>query len=838
MNSRFVEVAVNVPQIDQLFTYEIPNKFIGKIQLGTLVTVPYGRRNVHGVVMRMLDYAPYPQIKPIQAILDDQIQLTPIQIELMHWIATDSICPISECISLMLPQGILQKTDQIYHLDKEKTSNLSLTKLQMRIIRLLHERGDLRGRQIDNAIPRTNWRTSMTTLVRRGLIISQTVLPKPTTKTKQIKYIKTTAPLDVAISIIDNTSRIKDQTKIRRKDVIKYLFDEEQIAEQSVLIKMIGTNSKELNSMENQGLITIFEKPIDRAPHFDLLYDPVAKPFLTPDQAKIWNQIVLAMRNEDSQLPFLLHGITGSGKTEIYLRAVEEAIRQKKQAIILVPEIALTPQTIERFQGRFPHQVGLLHSKLSIGEKYDSWQKAYNGEISVMVGPRSALFTPFKNLGLIVLDESHDPAYYQSGKPPFYHAKGVALHLSKKTGATVIFGSATPSIETYNQATIGRYKLLELPNRILAHKNIIDKYPTQATLSAIPDIELETDTISQPLPPVEIIDMREELKRGNKSIFSEVLVQGLQDVLLKKQQAILYLNRRGSSTYVFCRDCGYTLRCPNDDIPFTYHQNQEKLICHICGSQRNSPRICPECGSNRIRHYGLGTQQVEEETKRIFPNARVIRWDRDTAKTKGSHQNIVEKFSNYEADILIGTQMIAKGLDLPLVTLVGGVLADVGMNLPDFRANERLFQLLSQVSGRAGRSLLGGNVILQTFRPDSFVLQAAATHDYKGFYTHEIALRQKMGYPPYHHLMRLEYRSQDQAVGEALVRTTAQQLKNYVLFHQLQNVFISEPTSCYYYKINQEWRWQILIRGNQSREVIFNVPLSDWRVETNPQSLL
>ena len=838
MNSRYVEVVVNVPQINQFFTYEIPEKFYGKIQIGTLVTVPYGRRNVHGVVVHMLEFSTYPQIKQIQAILDEQIQLTLQQIELMQWIASETICPISECISLMLPQGILQKTDYLYHLVEKESSNHTLTKLQMRLIRILKERGDLRGRQIDHAIPRTNWRASMTTLIRRGLVSSQTVLPRPTTKNKQVKFIQTLIPLDVANEIIENTPRIQDQTKNRRKEIINFLNFEEQIVEQSVLIKILGTNSKELNSMENQGVLSIFEKKLDRTPQFNLPYNPAEKPFLTPDQAKIWNQVILSMRSENLELPFLLHGVTGSGKTEIYLRAVEETIRQGKQSIILVPEISLTPQTIERFNGRFPHQVGVIHSKLSPGERYDTWQKALNNEISVIIGPRSAIFTPFRNLGLIVLDESHDSSYYQSNHSPYYHAKNVALHLAEKTGATLIFGSATPSVESYYQASIGKIKLLELPARILAHKNLKEKYPSQIEINAKQDIEFETDTVSQPLPPVEIIDMREELKRGNKSIFSEVLQQRIQEVLQKKQQAILYLNRRGSSTYVFCRDCGYVLRCPNDDTAYTYHQSQEKLICHTCGSKRNPINICPECNSNRIRNFGLGTQQVEEETKKTFPNARVIRWDRDTTKLKGSHQKILEKFINYEADILIGTQMLAKGLDLPLVTLVGAVLADVGMSLPDFRSNERTFQLLSQVSGRAGRSLLGGNVILQTFRPDTFILQAAAQHDYYSFYTKEIEMRQKMGYPPFHQLIRLEYRSVDRISGESIIQTTAQRLKNYIIHYQLRNVFVSEPTLCYFHKIDREWRWQILLRGNQAREVIVNVPLPDWRVETNPQSLL
>lgn len=838
INKKYADIVVNMPQINQNFTYEIPEHLLEDIKQGSLVTVPFGKRNVHGVVIQLQDTARFPQTKFIHSNLDKNIYITTNQIKLMQWIAETTITSISHCIGLMLPSGVMQKTDQQYILIPEAVSNAPMTKTQMRLVRLMKEKGSLRGRQIDRALPKTNWRASVAVLIRKGIVESHAILPKPRTRSKQSKFVTLVISLEKAYPIIEKTPRIQGKTKTRRIAIVKFLSSQESAIKQSEINKRFSSTGKELESLATQGILKIFEDEVDRNPMYDLAYNPAIKPILTPDQKRNWKTIEKALQSNAWHEPFLLHGVTGSGKTEIYLRAVDAVLQQGKQAIVLVPEIALTPQTIQRFHGRFPDKVGMLHSRLSPGERYDTWRKAREGKISVIVGPRSALFTPFENIGLIILDESHDPSYYQSGTVPHYHAKLVAEKLAQQTKAVLILGSATPSVETYYRAMQKELKLLELPARILAHKDIIKTYPNQESLVLQHNLTENNDTVSQPLPPVEIIDMRDEIKHGNRSIFSEILGNRIQDVLNKKQQVILYLNRRGSATHVFCRDCGHVMRCKNDTTPLTYHKNQGKLICHTCYAQRNYPKTCPECGSKKIKHYGLGTQQVEEETKKTYPEARILRWDRDTTHAKGSHQEILEKFASYKADILIGTQMLAKGLDLPLVTLVGVILADVGMSLPDFRANEKAYQLLSQVSGRAGRSLLGGNVILQTYKPESFILKTAANHDYATFYQKEIYMRNKMGYPPFTPLMRIEYRHFDRTYIEKHAQATAKRLQNYAKEKKFHNTFISNATPCYFEKIDREWRWQILIRGIHAHEMIIDNPLPDWRIETTPQSLL
>jgi primosomal protein N' (replication factor Y) len=401
--------------------------------------------------------------------------------------------------------------------------------------------------------------------------------------------------------------------------------------------------------------------------------------------------------------PYLLHGVTGSGKTEIYLQAVRETLELGRQAIVLVPEIALTPQTIRRFASRFEGLVGSMHSKHSAGERFDTWRRASRGEISIVVGPRSALFIPFSRLGLVVVDEFHDDTYYQADILPHYHARDVAVMYAKMANAVCILGSATPDIESCYQADRRQWHYLELPRRILAHRQAVQNQVQRYGIrSRYRPIDGQADTIE--LPPVEVVDMREELKAGNRSIFSRPLQQALAETLEKDQQAILFLNRRGNATYVFCRDCGYILKCPRCDLPLTFHSTSLKedphsasndhLTCHYCGYTRRMPASCPQCKSERIKQYGTGTEKVEAEVRALFPQAQTLRWDYETTRRKGAHDTILEHFANRRANVLVGTQMIAKGLDLPLVTLVGVVLADVGLSLPDYRSSERAFQVL------------------------------------------------------------------------------------------------------------------------------------------------
>ncbi len=538
-----------------------------------------------------------------------------------------------------------------------------------------------------------------------------------------------------------------------------------------------------------------------------------------------------------------------------------------RQAIVLVPEIALTPQTVARFAGRFVGRgmggVGVLHSGLSDGERYDTWRRARAGEIGLVVGPRGALFTPLEHLGLIVVDECHDDSYYQSETQPYYHARQVAVDYARLAGAVCLLGSATPDITSMYLAvgdpkpeTSGAagsagaspprtYQYLHLPARILAHQQAVSeqlatlegKQPARRRHS--PGYQpLEGQVQATELPPVTVVDMREELKAGNRSIFSQALQEALKQNLAQGLQSILFLNRRGTATYVFCRDCGYTLKCPRCEIPLTYHEAIAELRCHYCSYTRKMPQQCPKCKGQRIRHFGTGTQRVESDVQEMFPGVRTLRWDHETTRHKGAHQEILDEFAAHKADVLVGTQMLAKGLDLPLVTLVGVVLADVGLALPDFRAGERTFQILTQVAGRAGRSPLGGEVILQSFQPEHYVIQAAAGHDYAAFYRQELAYRREIGYPPFTRLVRLEMRHPDAEKIQQAAQAMVAKLQEWIQEGGRHRTRVIGPAPCFFGRVAGLYRWQIVLSGPEPASLLRGRDLGEWKVEVNPPSLL
>ena len=639
----------------------------------------------------------------------------------------------------------------------------------------------------------------------------------------------------------------------RRKVMLRYLIRETEPVEATWLYAESGGNLADLRAMEKGGLVVFGEKEVWRDPVDQLDLPLATPPVLTDDQQKVWGEVELGLRQAVQGEPvpaYLLHGVTGSGKTEIYLRAVRLAIDLGRQAIVLVPEIALTPQTVRRFAARFEGQVGLLHSGLSQGERYDTWRRARAGELAAVVGPRSALFTPFANLGLIIIDEFHDDTYYQMEPEPHYHTRDAAIRYARLAGALCLMGSATPDVVSQFRAQSpsshqSQYIYLSLPNRILAHRAKVqaqlDKLSksrpgSSRQQSHYQPLEAEVDSID--LPPVHVVDMRQELQSGNRSIFSRELHQALSDILAANEQAILFLNRRGTATYVFCRDCGESLQCPRCEIPLTYHGKREKLICHRCGYQRNNPSTCPKCRSERIRHYGTGTQKVESEVQAIFPGVRTLRWDHETTRKKGAHDLILSHFAGHRADILIGTQMLAKGLDLPLVTLVGVVLADVGLNLPDFRAAERTFQVLTQVAGRAGRSPLGGKVVLQTFQPEHYVIQSAAGHDYHAFYELEISHRRRLGYPPFSQIVRLLYRDLDQEKAHRAAVATGKNVRRWLDEEGRRATKMVGPVPCFFSRLRGYYRWQIVLSGPDPASLLRGRSLPDWKVYVNPPNLL
>ncbi len=567
-------------------------------------------------------------------------------------------------------------------------------------------------------------------------------------------------------------------------------------------------------------------------------------PILSDEQQTVWEAVEEAWKfRQNGVKPILIHGVTGAGKTEIYLRAIDIVLKAGQGAIMLVPEITLATQTVERVSARFPGQVAVWHSALSPGERYDTWERVRHGDLPIVVGPRSALFAPVKNLGVIIVDEEHEPAYKQRDRAPIFHAREAALELGRLSQALVIMGSATPDVVTYRKAERGEYQLLSLPNRILAHAKhlaVQEAMLKRKTEERPPVAGPRSDFVTLPLPQVEIVDLREELKAGNRTIFSRSLQEAMRETLRREEQVILFLNRRGTASFVICRDCGYVMRCPRCDTTLTYHASGELMMCHYCGYNEKTPERCPQCHSERIRYFGLGTQRVEEAVKGLFPQAQTIRWDWDTTRRQGSHDVFLQHFMTGRARVMVGTQMVAKGLDLPLVTLVGVISADTALYLPDFRAAERTFQLLMQVAGRAGRSPLGGRVIVQTYNPDQPAIVAASQHDYLGFYQTELAFRREQHYPPFKRLALLLYSGPGPERSAMEAHRLAERLRLYVDRQGLPAAEIIGPTPSYIPRVRSQYRWHILLRANDPAEVLRPLmPLPQgWKVDIDPVTLL
>jgi primosomal protein N' (replication factor Y) len=823
----FAQIAVNVPTITGVFDYHLPPELNGRVGPGALVTVPFGKQTVQGVIVRFIAEPSVPETKPVLDVLDSQPVLTAAQIEFARQLSEATLNPLAAMIGLMLPAGLSQQADLLYSLDPSPftVGVKPFSEIQKRLLDLLDKRGALRGRQIDRHFSQVDWRKSAQALVKTGILKAQPVLPPPRVRPKHIRtalLAVTPEKAEEAMPVLGN----RGESLLRRQAALRFLMREPQPVNVSWVYAESSCTLADLQELAERELIILQETEIFRDPlqHIDPIGLENRAPLdLTPDQQMVWNTVLIAIKEQaegQSTVPFLLHGVTGSGKTEIYLRATAEVIRRGKQALILVPEIALTPQMVRRFLARFPGQVGLVHSKLSDGERYDTWRRARNGQLKVIIGARSALFSPLANLGLIVADECHDQSFYQSD-PPFYHAVSAAQMLAHISGAVCILGSATPPVALRYQAEGGALRLLELPRR----------------LTPLADGGVAEGT---PLPPVRIVDMREELKAGHRGIFSNSLIEALAGTLERGEQAILYLNRRGTATYVFCRACGTAVRCPRCETLLIYHTQIPgvDLLCHRCGYIRKMPKKCAVCGSDQIRQYGLGSEKVEQEVKSLFPKAEVLRWDWETTREKDAHEIILTHFAAHRADVLVGTQMLAKGLDLPLVTLVGIVLADAGLNLPDPFAAERGFQLLTQVAGRAGRSVRGGQVILQTFMPETEVIQAAAGHDFAAFYTREIEGRKRLGYPPFGKLVRLEYQHKDLEKAGKSSQLIAEMLSKRIEKEKRSETDLIGPVPCFFAKQGGLYRWQIVLRGPDPASLLRGRLPEGWRVEVDPVSLL
>ncbi|OAT81420.1 replication restart helicase PriA [Desulfotomaculum copahuensis] len=548
------------------------------------------------------------------------------------------------------------------------------------------------------------------------------------------------------------------------------------------LARRAGVSPGLVNSLVARGWLQVEEQMVRRDPVAGTPLRPSPPPVLNVPQAEAVREIAAALDREKEQV-FLLHGITGSGKTEVYLRGIAAALERGRQAVALVPEIALTPQMVDVFRGRFGGRVAVLHSGLAAGERYDEYQRIQNGTAPVVLGARSAVFAPLDRPGLVIVDEEHESSYKQE-ETPRYHARAVALRLARQYGAVAVLGSATPALESYCRTLSGGpYRLLNLPYRIAR----------------------------RPLPPVRVVDLRREYRAGRRGIFSGALQEALAERLSRKEQAILFLNRRGYATFIVCRECGLVLKCPHCDISLTYHANG-RLRCHYCNYSVLAPSRCPACTGRQMGFYGTGTQKVEQEVRRLFPAARVLRLDKDTTGRRGSHREILDAFGRGEADILIGTQMVAKGLDMPGVTLVGVVNADTTLHMPDFRASERTFQLLTQVAGRAGRGDRGGEVLVQTYSPAHYAVDAARRHDYGGFFSQEMSIRRALGYPPFSHLCRVLFTG----ASEEEVEKAAAALAGFAAGGAVQ---VMGPAPAPLVRVKDRFRWQLVLRADAPQKL-------------------
>jgi len=839
-----------------VFPYEEPEGPDGHLRPGHLVLVPFGRsgRPEPGIVLRRIPGKSFtrPQKgdrvengrarKAVLRCLEEDPILDPPRLEWAAWLSRTYLAPINECLRLMIPSGLIPRREPVYERISGPTGGeleqaVAVSFAEHVLLTALTE-GPLTHSEAHAVLrdfPLAERRRALQRLLQRGWIRRGWRIGER--RPPMLRWVRLKTMPDPTFRLGRHRAVVE-----RRRRLLERLEETARPLPADWLQAETGCRAYDLQQLARWGFLELFEQPAWET--FDPYPVPEEPPNLTPDQALAWRSIARALEAGRFHA-FLLHGITGSGKTELYLRAVAETLRRGKGAIVLVPELALTPQTARRFEARFPGQVVLWTGGLSPAQERALWERVRRRQARVIVGTRSALFVPIPDLGLIVIDEAHDPSYKQDIEPqipyllPAYHAVDAALALARLVEAVVILGTATPGVELRHLAERGMLEELSLPRRLRGYRQRLMEQARQFGASLDRFVEVETEALESGLPPVEVVDMRQELKAGNTGIFSRALEKALDQVLRRGQQAILFLNRRGAAPFLFCRDCGHLIRCARCDLPLAEHHHPTRWVCHHCGAVEKPAARCPRCGSRRLKGMGIGTQAVEEAVRKRWPEARVLRWDLDAAPTRAAHALIWQRFADGEADVLIGTQVLTKGLDLPLVTLVGVILADVGLGLPDFRAAERTFQSLIQVAGRAGRGLFGGRVILQTYRPDHPAIAAAARYDLEWFYRKELAFRKSHGYPPFQRLVRLLYWHADPERAREAAERMGEALRHHLERKGAPPTAMIGPAPCYFSRLRGLYRWQILLRGPDPVAWLRDFPLPpDWRVDVDPLDVL
>jgi primosomal protein N' (replication factor Y) len=829
-----VVVRNNSIHTDNLFTYKIPEYFDGKIKLGHRILVPFGRGNkpVEAFVFGFEDSLEESyKIKDVVELLDELPIFTSDDLRLIKWMKNRYLCTYIDCVNLLYPKGyklnnykVISLSEDVKAMDSEGFENLlAMSKEEEKeILEKLYYGKDRIKQDKFKKLP--NILNVVNRLENRGFIRISWEYDDHQND-KNICYVSLNR--NILEGCVDGIDEYISENKIRlgknQKNIIEFLKQNKD-AEINDLIDILEVSKSSISSLNSKGIINFEFKPYYREPKSDF-NDEKKTVVLNEEQMNAVELVNSQMFNEGKK-PYLIHGITGSGKTEVYMEIIAQALKEGLSSIFLVPEISLTPQTISRVKNRFGHIVGVFHSKLSEGEKHDVYRAIKDGKIRILIGARSALFAPFTDLGVIIIDEAHESSYKADSNPK-YNAIEVARYMALKNNITLVLGSATPSIEEYYRAMSGEYTLIDIKKR----------------------------ANEKPLPKIEVIDMKGELDLGNTSMFSTRLVEELRETISRGEQSILFLNRRGYGNFVSCKKCGYVFKCDNCDISLTYHKNNNTGVCHYCGYGINIPSACPECGDTQhLSSSGTGTEKIEEQLMGLVPEAKILRLDKDTTSAKGSLENILNRFRKSEANVLIGTQMLSKGLDFDNVTLVGILSADMILNFPDFRSFETTFQLITQVSGRAGRADKEGKVVLQTYDTESYAIRRAISYDYQGFYEDEIKVRKAFEYVPFNNLMRVVVSGKDEGMVKKNIFNLHSSLEYLLKARGISDLkFILGPSPCSIGKINSNYRWQILFKDDDveinllkgiikyicitKRDTVFTKDVN-LSIDINPSSML
>lgn len=718
---QFVEVALPIP-VRQTFTYQLPFGLRETVKLGARVIVPFGKRQLTGYAVALhnelseeieIDES---AIKEVIELVDEEPLITEEILRLTQWTADYYASAWGEMLKASLPAGINSTVEQVASITakgRDELLTISTAKTnKVQILQNLAANGETFVKELASV-----YGTSVTQRAIRELAAKEWISVKHKTLSAQVKPKRRKA-----VKLLSPENHLPNNKPFNdaQQKIIETLLEHDGEMLFTDLIETADVGASSIQTLAKHGILEIFVQEVLRDPLKDSKIPDLLNLTLTDEQTSVLTEIETAI-NAAKYKGFLLHGVTGSGKTEVYIRAMKTALERGKSSLMLVPEIALTPVFSKRLRAVFADEVAILHSNLSNGERFDEWRRIRQGKARIVIGTRSAVFAPLQNIGLIIVDEEHDGSYRQH-EMPFYNGRDVAVVRANYADAIVILGSATPALETYHNAKNGKYTYLQLPNRVG----------------------------NRPLAKAEVVDLREVFKiQGKDSVFSAELVSAIEETHEKGEQSIILLNRRGYSQFVLCRSCGENIRCNNCDITLTFHKREGKLVCHYCNHREKTPRSCPSCKSQHLYFIGEGTEQIEDILKRKFSHLRIARVDRDTTGRRKEMEKVLQKFGDHEIDMLVGTQMLAKGHDFPNVTLVGVISVDAGLALPDFRSAERTFQLLTQVAGRAGRGELQGRVIIQTFYPEHYAIKHAQTQNYEAFYAQEIAFRQKLSYAPF-----------------------------------------------------------------------------------------